>query len=326
MTARFPLDSGAPVEGFSDQLQAGEGLFQVGKDGVRRILSPRDGSSDFVLFEDKTLVYVRSKLGHPAIYALPDSRFEPPAQAVLMDLDGTTVHSERFWVWIIEQTTSSLLGDPGFRLAEEDFIHVSGHSVSEHLGYCIRRYAPQRTVEEARQVYLQTSRREMAEILAGRGHPDAFQPAPGLKPFLLELKRRGVKVALVTSGLYEKAWPEVVSAFRQLDLGDPHDFYDAIITAGTPFGKGQVGTLGELSPKPHPWLYAEAARVGLGIEPSQRHRVIGIEDSAAGLLSLTLAGFRVIGVQGGTIAQAGLSGLLWASVDHFEEVVPLICG
>ena len=37
-----------------------------------------------------------------------------------MDLDGTSVHSEPFWVWIIEQTTASLLGDPGFRLEESD--------------------------------------------------------------------------------------------------------------------------------------------------------------------------------------------------------------
>lgn len=39
-----------------------------------------------------------------------------------------------------------------------------------------------------------------------------------------------MRIALVTSGLYEKAWPEIVSAFRTLDLGDPRAFYDAIIT------------------------------------------------------------------------------------------------
>ncbi|MCK7505387.1 MAG: hypothetical protein MZV70_15775 [Desulfobacterales bacterium] len=37
-------------------------------------------------------------------------------RAVLMDLDGTTVRSEPFWVWMIEQTTASLLGDPAFTL------------------------------------------------------------------------------------------------------------------------------------------------------------------------------------------------------------------
>ena len=72
----------------------------------------------------------------------------------------------------------------------------------------------------------------MAEIVAGRGRDDAFEPAPGLKDFLLELKGRGIKIGLVTSGLHEKAWPEILAAFRQLGMGDPLDFYDAIITAG----------------------------------------------------------------------------------------------
>ena len=88
----------------------------------------------------------------------------------------------------------------------------------------------------------------------------------------------------MTSGLHEKAWPEIVAAFRALGLGDPRDFYDAIITAGFPLRKGEAGTLGELSPKPHPWLYAEAARVGLGIPFEARNSVLGIEDSGRGRL------------------------------------------
>ncbi len=55
-----------------------------------------------------------------------------------------------------------------------------------------------------------------------------------------------------------------------LGMGDPRDFYDAIITAGFPLRKGEAGTLGELSPKPHPWLYAETARVGLGLSFEDR--------------------------------------------------------
>ena len=43
----------------------------------------------------------------------------------------------------------------------------------------------------------------------------------GLKEFLLTLKERGIKIALVTSGLHEKAWPEIVAAFRALKPGRP---------------------------------------------------------------------------------------------------------
>ena len=117
-------------------LQAGaDGLFTVGAGGVRRILAPLDRKVEFVVYEDKTLCYVKSAMGYPAIYPLREARFEPPAEAVLMDLDGTSVRSEHFWVWVIERTTARMLGDDGFRLEPEDEPHVSGHSVSEHLQY-----------------------------------------------------------------------------------------------------------------------------------------------------------------------------------------------
>jgi beta-phosphoglucomutase len=304
----------------------GDGLFQAGREGVARILTPRDGKVELIVYADKTLAYVKSAMGHPAFYPLCEAEFEAPARAVLMDLDGTSVRSEGFWVWIIEQTTARLLKDPKFRLEKEDEPHVSGHSVSEHLQYCIRKYCPGASVEEARRHYFEITRHEMAEIVAGRGRAEAFQPAPGLKEFLLELKGRGIRIGLVTSGLHEKAWPEVLSAFRTLRLGDPLEFYDAIISAGFALRKGQAGTLGELAPKPHPWLYAETARVGLGLDPSQGRRVIGLEDSGAGVVSIRLAGFAAIGIGGGNIEASGTRPFLYAECASLLEALPVILG
>jgi beta-phosphoglucomutase-like phosphatase (HAD superfamily) len=234
------------------------------------------------------------------------------------------VHSEHFWIWIIERTTASLLGDPSFTLEAADLPYVAGHSVSEHLQHCIDKYCPDRRVEEARALYFQHTRREMREILEGRGRVDAFVPSPGLNEFLLELKARDVRIALVTSGLYEKAWPEIVAAFRQLGLGDPAAFYDAIITAGFPLRAGEVGTLGELSPKPHPWLYAEACRIGLGIPFAERARVAGLEDSGAGICAVRLAGFAPVGMAGGNIAESGVRAICHGYCTSFDEVLQLI--
>ena len=108
-------------------------FFETGKDGVRAIYTPADEKIDLIEFEDKTLCCVKSGLGYPAIYPLRETRFEPKAKAVLMDLDGTSVHSEAFWMWVIEQTTARLLGDKGFRREAADEPFISGHSVSEHL-------------------------------------------------------------------------------------------------------------------------------------------------------------------------------------------------
>jgi beta-phosphoglucomutase-like phosphatase (HAD superfamily) len=327
-----------PAIGMIDDLAAagliplqtgGNGRYTVGRNGVRSIVTPLDRKVEFIAYDEYTLCFVKSAMGYPAIYPLQPAEFQGPASAVLMDLDGTSVHSEQFWIWVIEQTTVRLLDNPKFQLESSDLPHVSGHSVSEHLQHCIRKYAPQKSVEEARRHYFDIVHFEMEQILQGRGRPNAFEPAPGLKEFLLELKGHGVRIGLVTSGLYEKAYPEILSAFRTLGLGDPKEFYDAIISAGFAIRPGQAGTLGELTPKPHPWLYAETARVGLGIDPEkpdQRRRVIGMEDSGAGVVSVRLAGFACLGVTGGNIAASGTQSLLHATCTTLAEALPIILG
>jgi beta-phosphoglucomutase-like phosphatase (HAD superfamily) len=108
-------------------------------------------------------------------------------------------------------------------------------------------------------------------------------------------------------------------------MGDPNEFYDAIITAGFPMQKGKgAGTLGELSPKPHPWLYAETARVGLGMPFAERHHVIGIEDSGAGVCSIRLAGFTAVGFGGGNIEESGTRGLCSHFCETFEDILRII--
>jgi beta-phosphoglucomutase len=299
--------------------------FRVGQNGVLSILTTGDRKVEFIIFGDCTLAFVRSAMGYPAYYPLYPVCIQKPVQAVLMDLDGTTVRSEEFWIWIIQMTVASLLGDLDFTLEEEDLPFVSGHSVSEHLAYCIRKYCPGETIENARSYYFSHTHRELNEIMQGRGKSGAFKPTPGVKEFLLELKKMGIRIGLVTSGLYEKAWPEILSAFRLMDLGDPRDFYDTIISAGYPLRKGNVGTLGELSPKPHPWLYAETFRVGLGMDFQERHSVIGIEDSGAGICSIRLAGIAAIGIAGGNILESGTQFLCNHYCQSFDEILDIIC-
>ncbi len=310
--------------GFVDINQCSDGFYRVGSGGAERILATGDGKVEFICFEDRTIAYVNSAMGYPAYYPVPDVKTEKPVKAVLMDLDGTTVRSEEFWIWIIQLTTASLLDKAEFELEEADLPYVSGHSVSEHLQYCIAKYCPDKSVEEARGFYFEHTHRQMQAIIDGGGRKNAFVPSPGIKDFLLELKAKGVKLGLVTSGLYEKAYPEILSAFRTLDMGSPEGFYDAIITAGFPLRKGFCGTLGELSPKPHPWLYAEVCRVGLGIDVHDNGHVVGIEDSGAGVASIRLAGFTAIGIKDGNIVESGTLGLCNHYCESFSEISEIL--
>ncbi|MDD3276454.1 MAG: HAD family phosphatase [Kiritimatiellales bacterium] len=301
-----------------------DGRHYPGKNGVYNVLATGDLKVEFILFEDHAIAYINSAMGYPAYYPVPEICLDTPVKAVLMDLDGTTVHSEHFWIWIIEKTTASLLNNPAFELEDSDVPFVSGHSVSEHLKYCCSKYCPDKSVEEARKWYFKHTNFEMNEIMEGRGKKNAFTPSPGIKDFLYSLKDLNVKIGLVTSGLYEKAWPEILDAFKTLGMGDPKEFYDAIITAGHAIRHGEPGTLGELSPKPHPWLYAETARVGLGIPAEERHQVVGIEDSGAGIVSIALAGFAPIGIAGGNIIECGTVPLCHSFANTFEDILQIL--
>ena len=301
-----------------------DGRFISGKEGVKHILCTGDGKVEFVAFENQTLAYVNSVLGYGAYYPLHSVNRKGKIKAVLMDLDGTSVRSEEFWIWIIEKTTASMLDDESFKIEDSDIPFVSGHSVSEHLQYCIDKYCPGESLDKARNFYLEHVNHEKKEIIEGRGRKNSFVPQEGLKEFLLAIKAKGIKIGLVTSGLYEKAMPEILSAFRTLDMGEPTDFYDAIISAGYPLRKGSVGTLGELSPKPHPWLYAETCAVGLGINFDERNSVIAIEDSGAGVCSARIAGYTTIGLAGGNIKESGTMPMCSRYCNNLAEILDYI--
>lgn len=313
-------------DGFHILEKTEDGRFVKGKNGVVDIASTGDEKVEFVSFGDSTLACVKSAIAYPVYYPLEPVKLEMPVKAVLMDLDGTTVRSEEFWIWIIQMSIASLLGNPKFELEDSDMPFVSGHSVSEHLQYCIDKYCPGASLDKARDFYFEHTHREMEEIMAGRGKEGAFTPTVGVKDFLLELKSMGVKIGLVTSGLYEKAWPEILSAFKTLGMGDPKDFYDAIISAGFPLRKGSVGTLGELSPKPHPWLYSETSIVGLGEAFKDRNHVVGIEDSGAGVCSVRLAGYTTIGIAGGNIEESGTKPVCSYYEQNFSDIMKIIKG
>ena len=312
--------------GFNVLSATSDGKFTVGKNGVADILSTGDDKVEFISFGTHSLACVKSAIAFPTYYPVYPVNMELPLEAILMDLDGTTVKSEEFWMWIIQMTVQSLLGNPKFEFEEADLPFIAGHSVSEHLSYCIDKYCPGESLEKARAFYFEHTAREMREIMEGRGRDGAFTPAPGIKDFLMELKGLGVKIGLVTSGLYEKAWPEILSAFKTLGMGDPNDFYDAIISGGYALKKGSAGTLGELSPKPHPWLYSETCVVGLGQPFERRNRVVGIEDSGAGACSVRLAGYTTIGISGGNIAKSGTKAVCTYYEDTFADIFKIIKG
>ena len=160
-----------------------DGRFISGKEGVKHILCTGDGKVEFVAFENQTLAYVNSVLGYGAYYPLHSVNRKGKIKAVLMDLDGTSVRSEEFWIWIIEKTTASMLDDESFKIEDSDIPFVSGHSVSEHLQYCIDKYCPGESLDKARNFYFEHVNHEMKEIM--EGNQDALTKVLDMAPDLV---------------------------------------------------------------------------------------------------------------------------------------------
>lgn len=296
-------------------------MFCTGQSGVTQILQSTDKKISILVFEnEKHLLGIHTRTVFTVYYPLAETKISYPIKAVLMDLDGTTLYSEEFWIHVIEETIRVLMNIESFHVEKVDIPFVSGHSVSEHLQYCIDKYCPDRDLNDAIQIYYQVSQEQLDMLINSRMDGMQIEPALFLKEFLVYLKEKNIKVGLVTSGLYEKAYPEIWSVCSALQLGKPEDVYDCIITAGYPLKAHHIGTMGELSAKPHPWLYLETALVGLGISLDERSHVLGIEDSGAGICSLCAAGIPAIGLQHGNIIASGLESLCVDICEDLQEI------
>jgi len=128
--------------------------------------------------------------------------------------------------------------------------------------------------------------------------------------------------------LHSGRWPGACAtrAMPRAGSGCGTSWLPANLPGCHPLRKGSAGTLGELSPKPHPWLYAEVARVGLGFGTNENGHIIGIEDSSAGVCSIRLANIPVIGITEGNIEQSGTLGLCHHYCSDFNQILDIIGG
>lgn len=298
-----------------------DGYFKVGINGVQSIMRSYDRKFYMIYFENGNhLMGICTKKEFTTYYPLASTKVELPIKAILMDLDGTTLYSEDFWISIIEKTVNNYFFNSIVKFTEDDYPFVSGHSVTEHLEYCKEKYGIPVELHEMMNVYQSISKEELKNISNMDG-AYSITPAKYLKEFLFALKKKKIKIGLVTSGLYEKAYPEILAVCNKLKIGKPEEIYDCIITTGYPLGAHNVGTLGELSAKPHPWLYLESLISGLGLDLSDRNHVIGIEDSAAGVCALRSAGIPTIGITSGNIIRSGVDSLCNDMCSDLKEIL-----
>ncbi len=201
-----------------------------------------------------------------------DRRSAPPA-AVLFDLDGTLVDSERLWLDTIRDRLEIATGAAPCDLVAR-FEGLSSAAAARLLIQVGGASAPEAEVADAL---------EDATIDAFAAGLDRIA---GSAKAIDGLRRAGVPVALVTSSTAR--WVEAVD--EHVALGA----FDAIVTADD-----------VRRTKPHPEPYLRATEL-LGVDPAA---CVAFEDSAVGVRAALAAGCRVVQVgpfagEGSTAASA----------------------
>ncbi|MFC9589099.1 HAD family hydrolase [Streptomyces sp. NPDC056944] len=181
-------------------------------------------------------------------------------QAVLFDMDGTLVDTERLWLRTVEEEALGL----GLALTEADLAAVLGHAIEP----CARHLAS-RAARDADPARLAASlERRFTELVRGR-----VEPLPGAVELLTALRSAGMPTALVSAS------PRPV-VDTVLDALGRHLFVTSVAEGETPRTK----------PFPDPY---RAALTALGADPA---RCVAVEDTPTGVASAEAAGCAVLAV------------------------------
>lgn len=185
-----------------------------------------------------------------------------PLAAVLWDMDGTVVDSEKLWSVSLEELMDRLGGELTDRVREALIGSNLEHTIQIMLTEAGRATTPGAVAESSRWLLDRT-----AELFR---HGMTFRP--GAPEALRGVRDAGLPAALVTST--ERELTEIA-----LDIIG-REFFDVSVCGDEVDGRN----------KPHPWPYQKAAEL-LGVDPAD---CVAVEDSATGAASAESAGCTVL--------------------------------
>jgi hypothetical protein len=214
-----------------------------------------------------------------------------PSFAVLFDMDGTLIDSEPYWL----ASEQALAAEHNGNWTHEDGLSIVGLNLDDSS----------KVFKDKTRVDLEPSEIVTRLTADVQSQLEKVIPwRPGAKELLLDLRKNGVKTALVTMSLHRMA-QQVVDAIE-------FDAFDVIV-AGDDVLRG----------KPHPEPYLKAAEQ-LGFRPE---RCIAFEDSISGITSAEAAGTMAIGIpnfvpipeQEGRILWESFQGVTYKTLRKFAK-------
>lgn len=190
----------------------------------------------------------------------PSPRLPGPYAAVVFDMDGLLVHTERQWL----QAKVVLFERYGTQLTETDRAAVFGAADLATVTYFAGRFGlSEDRIEGLRDEYLD---------IIGRLIDDGVEITPGATELITHLE---AKIPLALASNTRRTLVDAI--LRQTPFASA---FDAIATGD------------EVAPKPAPDIYRLACR-RLGVDPAQ---AVAVEDSPTGVKAAQAAGLTCIGV------------------------------
>ena len=203
-------------------------------------------------------------------------------KAVIFDLDGTLIDTERFYRYAWPKAMKDL----GYEMTEEQYLHMRSLGRPYSLEQFKAWYGEDFDYEQARRqrkIYFD-------ECVAAEGIPRK----KGAVEVLTYLGKQGVITAIATA-------TDLDRAVEYLKAAGLYDYFTRVISAR----EVAVG-------KPSPDVYLYACRE-LGLDPAN---VIAVEDAPNGILSAYRAGCRVIMVPDQSPCEESLRPMLWACLEN----------
>lgn len=215
---------------------------------------------------------------------------DSPVKAVIFDLDGTLIDTEKIYRVIWPKAMKQL----GYEFGDERYLELRS------LG---RPYAPRKFKEWYGEDFDYDGARRVRKVLFDEYlRENGIERKPGAAELVEYLRGKGITTAICSA-----TDPERCAQYMEMTGLD--GLFDKVISA-TMVDEG----------KPSPKVYLYACEQ-LGLKPSE---CIAVEDAPNGIRSAAAAGMRVIMVPDQSEPDKELTELLWAKVCRLDEIMSLI--